>query len=39
MIYDIPKPAAPKIPALGKGTECVKIWFRAGSNDWLSGFR
>ena len=25
MIYDISKPSAPKMPSLGKGTECIKI--------------
>ena len=29
MRYDISKPTAPKMPHLGKGTECVKI----GSSD------
>ena len=28
MKYDITKPTAPKMPRLGKGTECVKICFR-----------
>ena len=25
MRYDISKPSAPKMPSLGKGTECIKI--------------
>jgi hypothetical protein len=25
MRYDISKPSAPKMPNLGKGTECIKI--------------
>ena len=25
MKYDISKPSAPKMPALGRGTECIKI--------------
>ena len=25
MKYDITKPTAPKMPRLGKGTECIKI--------------
>ncbi len=28
MRYDISKPTAPKMPRLGKGTECVKICYR-----------
>ena len=39
MTYDISKPAIPKISALGKGTECVKIRLRAGSDDKPNGFR
>ena len=30
MKYDISKPTAPKMPRLGKGTECVKILAIAG---------
>ena len=33
MTYDISKPNAPKMPNLGKGTECIKI----GSSVFLVG--
>ena len=33
MKYDISKPTAPKMPRLGKGTECVKIWLSQVSKD------
>ena len=33
MSYDITKPIAPKMPALGKGTECIKILFSQTSKD------
>ena len=33
MTYDIPKSATSKMPALGKGTKCVKIRFRADSDE------
>ena len=39
MTYDIPKPAASKMPALGKDTKCVKIRFQADSDDRLSRFK
>ena len=33
MIYDITKPTAPKMPTLGKGTECIKILLSQASKD------
>ena len=33
MSYDITKPTAPKMPALGKGTECIKILLSQTSKD------
>ena len=33
MRYDISKPSAPKMPALGKGTECIKILLSQASKD------
>ena len=33
MRYDISKPTAPKMPALGKGTECIKILLSQASKD------
>ena len=33
MRYDISKPTAPKMPALGKGTECIKILLSQVSKD------
>ena len=33
MKYDISKPTAPKMPTLGKGTECVKILLSQVSKD------
>ena len=33
MRYDISKPSAPKMPKLGKGTECIKILLPQVSND------
>ncbi len=33
MTYDISKPTAPKMPALGKGTECIKILLSQVSKD------
>lgn len=33
MIYDISKPIAPKMPRLGKGTECIKILLTQVSKD------
>ena len=33
MRYDISKPIAPKMPILGKGTECIKILFSQASKD------
>lgn len=33
MIYDISKPTAPKMPRLGKGTECIKILLTQVSKD------
>ena len=33
MRYDISKPAAPKMPILGKGTECIKILLSQASKD------
>ena len=33
MSYDITKPIAPKMPALGKGTECIKILLSQTSKD------
>ena len=33
MKYDISKPTAPKMPRLGKGTECVKILLSQVSKD------
>ncbi len=32
-MYDITKPSAPKMPNLGKGTECIKILLSQVSND------
>ena len=33
MRYDISKPSAPKMPFLGKGTECIKILLSQTSKD------
>ena len=33
MRYDISKASAPKMPSLGKGTECIKILLSQVSND------
>ena len=33
MKYDISKPHSPKMPNLGKGTECIKILLTQASND------
>ena len=33
MRYDITKPTAPKMPNLGKGTECIKILLSQASKD------
>ena len=33
MKYDISKPSAPKMPNLGKGTECIKILLSQVSKD------
>ena len=33
MKYDITKPKAPKMPTLGKGTECIKILLSQASKD------
>ena len=33
MIYDITKTAAPKMPTLGRGTECIKILLSQASKD------
>ena len=33
MKYDISKPTEPKMPRLGKGTECVKILLSQVSKD------
>ena len=33
MKYDISKPSAPKMPNLGKGTECIKILLSQASKD------
>ena len=33
MRYDISKASAPKMPNLGKGTECIKILLSQVSND------
>ena len=33
MRYDISKPTAPKMPALDKGTECIKILLSQTSKD------
>ena len=33
MSYDITKPTAPKMPTLGKGTECIKILLSQTSKD------
>ena len=33
MKYDITKPSAPKMPTLGKGTDCIKILLSQASKD------
>ena len=33
MEYDINKPSFPKMPSLGKGTECIKILLSQASKD------
>ena len=33
MKYDITKPTAPKMPTLGKGTECIKLLLSQASKD------
>ena len=33
MNYDISKPSAPKMPSLGKGTECIKLLLSQASKD------
>ena len=33
MKYDITKPKTPKMPTLGKGTECIKILLSQASKD------
>jgi hypothetical protein len=33
MKYDINKPSFPKMPSLGKGTECIKILLSQASKD------
>ena len=33
MRYDISKPSAPKMPYLGKGTECIKLLLSQTSKD------
>ena len=33
MKYDITKPTAPKMPNLGKGTECIKLLNSQASKD------
>ena len=35
MKYDISKPTAPKIPELGRGTECIKILLSQASKTML----
>ena len=37
MRYDISKKDAPKMPNLGKGTECIKILLSQVSKDMLLG--
>ena len=37
MRYDISKKAAPKMPNLGQGTECIKILLSQVSKDMLLG--
>jgi hypothetical protein len=37
MRYDISKKAAPKMPNLRKGTECIKILLSQVSKDMLLG--
>ena len=32
-MYDITKPKAPKMPTLGRGTECIKILLSQVSKD------
>ena len=38
MRYDISKPVAPKMPALGKGTECIKLLLSQVSKDNFEPF-
>ncbi len=33
MKYDISKPSAPKMPALGRGTECIRLLLSQVSED------
>ena len=33
MRYDISNPSAPKMPTLGKGTECIKLLLSQASKD------
>ena len=33
MRYNISKPSAPKMPKLGKGTECIKLLLSQASKD------
>ena len=35
MKYDISKPTAPKMPELGRGTECIKILLSQASKTML----
>ena len=38
MKYDITKPTAPKMPTLGKGTECIKLLISQASKDMHEPF-
>ena len=38
MRYDISKPSAPKMPFLGKGTECIKILLSQASKNMNEPF-
>ena len=38
MKYDISKPTAPKMPDLGRGTECIKILISQASKDMQEPF-
>ena len=39
MKYDISKPTAPKMPELGRGTECIKILLSQASKTMLYPLR